>query len=103
MKRLQPNDSNPVPERAYRDVVRFAEQAGVEKLILFGSRARGTFREMSDVDLAVFGGNFDQFYWNVQEKTWGLLRFDLIDLSRPISEELKKEIERDGVIIYEKD
>lgn len=103
MKRLQLRDDNPIPGRAYRDVVRFAEFSGIKKLILFGSRARGNYHESSDVDLAVSGGDFDQFYWDVQEKTWSLLQFDLIDLSRPVSEELREEIERDGVIIYEKD
>ena len=31
-----------------------------------------------------------------------ILMFDVIDMDSGISEELKKEIERDGVVIYEK-
>ena len=31
-----------------------------------------------------------------------LLMFDVVDLDRQISEELREEIERDGVVIYEK-
>lgn len=92
-----------IPGRALRDVLRFAGDADVKRLVLFGSRARGTNTQYSDVDLAVYGGDFDRFYWNVQEKTWSLLSFDLIDMQGEISPELQEEILRDGVVIYEKD
>ena len=74
----------------------------IEKVILFGSRARGTNSERSDIDIAVTGGDFDSFYWNMEEDIHTLLMFDVVELDRGISEELKKEIERDGVTIYEK-
>ena len=51
----------------YHDLVRMADKHHIQKLILFGSRARGDQRERSDVDLAVCGGNFDDFYWDVTE------------------------------------
>ncbi|MGN1381539.1 MAG: nucleotidyltransferase family protein [Eubacterium sp.] len=92
-----------IPGRALRDVLRFAGDAGVKRLVLFGSRARGTNDPYSDVDLAVYGGDFDRFYWNVQEKTWSLLSFDLIDMQGKVAPELQEEIRRDGVVIYEKD
>lgn len=91
-----------IPPRVLRDILRFAQEASVDKLVLFGSRARGTNTEQSDIDLAVFGGDFDRFYDDVQEKTWSLLSFDLIDMDGRISSELEKEIQRDGVTIYEK-
>lgn len=70
--------------------------------MLFGSRARGSNTERSDVDIAVYGGDFDEFYWDIKENVHSLLMFDVIDMDSVISEELKKEIERDGVVIYEK-
>ena len=91
-----------IPDRLYHDLVRMAKKHQIQKLILFGSRARGTNRERSDVDLAVFGGDFDGFYWDVNENAWSLLSFDLIEYDNGISEELKKEIEKDGITIYEK-
>lgn len=91
-----------IPGRVYRDIVRFAKASSVEKLVLFGSRAKGNNTPRSDIDLAVYGGNFDQFFEDIQEKTWSLLRFDLIDMGRTVSSELQKEITGDGVIIYEK-
>lgn len=94
--------NNNIPGRVLKDVSTFARRHGIEEIILFGSRARGTHTERSDIDLAVRGGDFDSFYWDVKEKTHSLLMFDLVDLDAGVSEELKTEIERDGVVIYEK-
>lgn len=91
-----------LPDRVLRELTSFARQYSITKIILFGSRARGTNTERSDIDIAVYGGNFDGFYWNVKEKINSLLMFDIIQADKPISAELKKEIEKDGVVIYEK-
>ena len=40
----------------------FAQKYGITKIILFGSRVRGTNTERSDIDIAVYGGDFDCFY-----------------------------------------
>jgi len=37
----------------------FAGHEAIEKLIIYGSRAMGTFREGSDIDLTVYGENLD--------------------------------------------
>ena len=58
--------------------------------------------ERSDVDIAVYGGDFDSFYWDIKENIHSLLMFDVINADASISEELKKEIKKDGVVIYEK-
>ena len=89
-------------ERLVGEICRFARSAGVEKIVLFGSRARGNNTERSDVDLAVYGGDFDSFYWNIQENVHSLLMFDLVNVDEGISRDLEEEIERDGVALYEK-
>ena len=71
------------------------------KVILFGSRARGTHSERSDIDLSISGGDFNAFYWDIREQVHSLLTFDVVDLDSGISDTLKKEIERDGITIYE--
>ena len=91
-----------IPDQVLREIRMYAKKNNIEKVILFGSRARGTNGERSDIDIAVTGGDFDSFYWNMEEDVHTLLMFDVVDLDRGISEELKKEIERDGVTIYEK-
>ncbi len=90
-----------IPGRVARDIYTFARKYAVHKVILFGSRAKGTHTERSDIDIAVSGGNYDSFYWEIKENVHSLLTFDIVDLDSGISEELKREIEKDGVIIYE--
>ena len=91
-----------LPARLIGEIRRCAQAAGVEKVILFGSRARLENTPRSDVDLAVCGGDFNGFYWAVRETTHSLLTFDIVDLDEGVSETLKNEIQRDGVTIYEK-
>ena len=91
-----------LPERVLRESTMFAKKHSIQKVILFGSRARETHRERSDIDIAVYGGNFDSFYWDIKEKINSLLMFDIIQADSAISDDLKHEIEKDGVIIYEK-
>lgn len=88
----------------YRQIAHIGKQFGVEKIVLFGSRARGTNQEKSDIDLAVYGcEKFFDFQAEVEEKVWTLVRFDMVDMNREsISAELLDEINRDGVILYEK-
>ena len=89
-------------DRVIRDIERFARKREIEKVILFGSRARGTNTERSDVDIAVSGGDFTEFYFDIKENIHSLLMFDVIDMDSGISDELKREISRDGIVIYEK-
>lgn len=91
-----------LPDRILRELSTFAQKYAITKIILFGSRARGTHTERSDIDIAVYGGDFEHFYWDVKEKTHSLLMFDIVQADVTISDELKQEIERDGVTIYEK-
>jgi predicted nucleotidyltransferase len=91
-----------IPERVVRDISAFAKKYDVCKVILFGSRAKGTNSERSDIDIAVMGGDFEGFYWETKENVHSLLSFDIVDLNTNVSEELKKEIDKDGVLIYEK-
>jgi predicted nucleotidyltransferase len=83
------------------DIIRFAKRNSIQKVILFGSRARGDNFERSDIDLAVSGGDALNFYFDVEEEAWTLLMFDVVNLDEGISEELRAEINRDGVILYE--
>ena len=91
-----------LPERVFSEITMFAKKHSIQKVILFGSRARGTHRERSDIDIAVYGGNFDSFYWDIKENVHSLLIFDIVEADGDISEELREEIVKDGVVIYEK-
>lgn len=91
-----------IPKRVLIDLCRYAKENNISKIILFGSRARGTNTERSDIDIAVSGGNFENFYWQVMENIHSLLTFDIIELDKGISEELQLELDNEGVVIYEK-
>ena len=79
-----------------------AEQYGLHQVILFGSRARGDYKERSDIDLAVHGGNIPAFSLAVDEETETLLKYDIVDLDRPTDAALLDNIRKDGMILYEK-
>lgn len=83
------------------EICDFARKYNVKKVILFGSRARGNFKEKSDIDLAVQGGDFIRFMLDVNEETSTLLSFDIINLDEGIMGELRKSIEKEGKVIYE--
>lgn len=91
-----------IPERLVREIREIAQKNGIEKVILFGSRARCTNMERSDIDIAVSGGNHLNFCSDVEEYTHTLLMFDIVDLDGSISPDLQAEIERDGITLYEK-
>lgn len=92
-----------ISQRVCLELRQLAKKYGIEKIILFGSRARGDFYERSDIDIAVSGGNTAEFALDADENIHTLLMFDVVDLDGHISEELRSEIERDGIVIYEKD
>ena len=99
-KRLE---NNGISQRVFREICTLSEKHHVTKVILFGSRARGTHRKKSDLDLAIYGcHDFAEFSFAMQEKIWTLLQMDLIDMNEPVSAELISEIDRDGVVVYEK-
>lgn len=79
-----------------------AEQYDLQRVVLFGSRARGDYKERSDIDLAVRGGNVSAFSLAVDEETDTLLQYDIVDLDRPTDAALLDNIRKDGMILYEK-
>lgn len=85
-----------------REMISLAKKYNLDKIILFGSRARGDFKSRSDIDLAVSGGDCVRFSLDVQELTSTLLFFDVVNLDGTVQKELLDSIEREGVCIYEK-
>ena len=83
------------------EICDIARKYNVQKVILFGSRARGDFKTKSDIDLAVQGGDFIRFMLDVNEETSTLLKFDIVNLDEEIQNELRESIKKEGKIIYE--
>ena len=89
-------------EEVYKQIGEFARESGAKRVVLFGSRARGTNRPKSDIDLAIEGcTDFGGLYDHLQNDLWSLLKLDIVNLDTCTSDELKREIARDGVVLYE--
>ncbi len=84
------------------DVLSLGKKCEINRIILFGSRARGDHKERSDIDLAIQGGNTTMFAVEIEEQVRTLLLFDVVDLDGIVSEELRGSIKREGIILYEK-
>ncbi len=91
-----------LPENVTSGITELAKKYGINRVILFGSRARGDNRDRSDIDLAVSGGNITEFALDAEDYIDTLLMFDIVNLDKYVSPELLAEIERDGVVLYEK-
>ena len=53
---------------------------------------------LSDIDLAVQGGDIPRFRLDMEEETSTLLKFDIVDLDSEMQDELRESIYREGVI-----
>lgn len=84
------------------DLPALAQEYGLEKVILFGSRARGDHRARSDIDLAVSGGDTVRFALRAEDELPTLLSFDIVNLDGPVQAELLESIRKEGVLLYEK-
>lgn len=79
--------------------------AAVQKVILFGSRARGDADERSDIDIAVACPDIDKRAWlqlvdDISEINT-LLKIDLVNYTECDSA-LKNNIDHEGVALYER-
>ena len=91
-----------ISEAVMREITEIAKRNQIQEIILFGSRARGDYNRTSDIDLAVTGGNISSFAVSIEGETSTLLEYDIVDLDKPVSEELLKSIRDEGKILYEK-
>ncbi len=95
-------------DRVIRFVVEQAQcEPEVERVVLFGSRARGDGNERSDYDFAVIAEGLSFRQWSewatrVREDAPTLCGVDLICLDAEVDPKLVDEIEREGVTIYER-
>ncbi len=96
------NSDTGIREAVLTEIRDLAEKYGLERVMLFGSRARGDYKKTSDIDLAVMGGNITLFTLDVEEETSTLLSFDVVNLDGSVQEELRKSIEQEGKLLYEK-
>ena len=105
MKKLESyKDVNLKPE-IISAIQKLGEKYGMEEIVLFGSRARKTNWERSDIDLRIstIDSELHLDFVDSLNELDTLLMFDVVNRrSFNYSSALNQEIERDGVILYEK-
>lgn len=81
----------------------------VERIMLYGSRARGTHRDRSDIDLAVDCPRATLQNWVkvmeiVDDQMETLLKIDCVRYDKlPTQHPLRTMINQEGIVLYEKD
>lgn len=82
-----------------------ASKYDVEKVVLFGSRARGDNSLTSDYDIAVFDNklsSIDKAYFTDEvESIETLKKIDIIFINEKLIDGILKNVKRDGITIYE--
>lgn len=82
----------------------FKQYPALEKAILYGSRAKGTYRTGSDIDLTLIGKRLD--YWQlgkIENQLDDLLlpySFDISLFEQMTTPDLIEHIDRVGIIFY---
>ena len=91
-------------QNIYDQIAALGQTLGAEKIMLYGSRARGDHRERSDIDIAVFGLGRQQHNAFIEgiEAIPTLLDFDVVFITDQTSPALLKNINKDGVILMNK-
>lgn len=76
----------------------------IERVILFGSRARKENKKSSDIDLAIYGVDEEKVkIINRIDEINTLYSFDIIFVDNETSDKLLQQIKKDGVIIYNRE
>lgn len=75
----------------------------IKKVVLFGSRARGDNSLKSDIDLAIYcDTSIVEFIEDIETKTSTLLEFDFSDMKDINDKIFIEQVEKEGIIIYER-
>ena len=88
-------------EEVFRKIIEICRRNGASKVILFGSRAKETARERSDIDIAVCGVYDMEKLQEEVEDIPTLYTVDLVDLDTCENQLLLEDIEQYGRKIYE--
>ena len=85
-------------------IAEFKKYPSIEKVVLFGSRARGDNTERSDYDIALYGNlerdEVSNLRLTFDEDLPTLHKVDLIFMQDKLSTQFRNSIETEGIKIY---
>ena len=87
-------------DEIYKKIVKIAEDNNKYKFKIFGSRARGDYRENSDIDIAIFENLNKEDEYKIRNEVDLLdiiYKIDLVFIDKKTKAELVKEIRKEGV------
>lgn len=93
-----------IDEGLIRSIREIGRNYAVEQIVLFGSRARGDHKPVSDIDLAVFLSESDctgRLTSDIEDLNT-LLKIDTIFINENIDPQLLENIKKEGVLLYER-
>ncbi len=96
-------------DKVLENIIAYVETINsIDKVVLFGSMARGDNHDRSDYDIAIWGNltdvEFSRAEYDLKNELNTLHKIDVVFINRrKISVELLNNIEKDGVIIYDKE
>ena len=88
-------------DRRLREAIEILKAYRAKRVFLFGSVAKGTSGDYSDIDLACEGLPPDQFFAVLGKLLVMPGRsIDLVDMTE-VKDTIRKRIEREGILLYE--
>ena len=98
------NNKFGLSERTIKELLEyFKTKSEIEKVVVYGSRAKGTYKNGSDIDFAIWSDedNISKIATELDELPLPYM-FDVTDYKILTHENLKKSIDIDGIIFYKR-
>ncbi len=101
-----------LPDRTVKELFEyFKSKPGVKKVVIFGSRAKGNFKNGSDIDFAIWldeestKKGLSVYDLRIEAELNDLetpYMFDVIDYENLSHKDMRTSIDKDGVVFYER-
>ncbi|MCE5287405.1 MAG: nucleotidyltransferase domain-containing protein [Pelosinus sp.] len=94
-----------LPDKLVYKIQEIGKKYKVERILLFGSRARGDHKSTSDIDLAVYpsaGFRSVGYFSSEIDDLETLLKIDVVFIDAHTDTKLIENIHKEGVVIYER-
>ncbi len=92
--------------KSHSEIIKIIENCNsIDEVIIYGSRAKGNFKEGSDIDLTIKGAVTDEDFsalWHALDDSYIPYKFDISIYNQLKSESLLQHINRVGKVFYKR-